>query len=212
MVCFDICIVGFRVDQGGVDLGMAQEALDLLDGHAGAKGRGGGGVPEDVRSDMGVDAGAVADPRDFILERFGCQRVRGLAEAYNQGRAIVRPGGEISAEGNQTLRIEIDRAALVAFAVADDGRAGIQIHVGNQQGRDLRHAAGRGVKEIYQAFFADGFAGGPHGLQLHRRHGMALRVLVGDHADAGCGIPLKVSFIRSPGEKAADHGPDVVQG
>ena len=63
----NILLEGLRVPQRGLDLGMAQEPLNLFKRHTALEGQAGGGVPENVRSDMAVNSATLHDLLDLVL-------------------------------------------------------------------------------------------------------------------------------------------------
>lgn len=116
----DVEVERLRIAEGRLDPGVAQPLLHLIDRHPALEGQGSSRVPEDVRSHMDRDMASGYDPLYIAFKRLFADSVDRIFDGNEQRRIVIRPGGEISAEGDFGFGVEERRTALSAFSAADE--------------------------------------------------------------------------------------------
>ena len=125
----DIEVERLRIAEGRLDPGVAQPLLHLVDRHPALEGQRGCRMPENVRRDMDGDMAAGDDPLDIAFKRLFSDAVDRIFYGNEQRRIVIRPGGEISAEGDFGFGVEERRPALSAFSAADENGVVCEVYV-----------------------------------------------------------------------------------
>ena len=93
-----VLITDFGIDHGGIDVGVTEEPLDLLDRHSVAEQDGGDGMAEHMWRDPDgkLPAGKTDNAVDGVLDGFGIKWIcRSAAGAGEEIRRIIGPGSKI---------------------------------------------------------------------------------------------------------------------
>ena len=137
-----ILLEGLRVSKRGLDLGMAKEPLNLFERHTALEGQTGGGVPENVRSDMAVNSATLHDLLDLVLHCLDGKTVVRSTATDKQSRRFVIPRIKVCTKRNLSFGVEICGSAFATFAALDVNGVIREIDVRDVQSAELRHTAG----------------------------------------------------------------------
>ena len=143
----DVIVVDFRVDHRGVDVRMAEQALDVFDGHPVMQRNSGNGMSENVRRDVcGHSGGSGDDPADDVLDALRRQRASTSAVFPGKKVCTVRsPGSEVSPQGDFAFRVQVSAAGHLAFAERNKDGLGFPVNIRQLAVADFRDAAAGGV-------------------------------------------------------------------
>ena len=198
-----VIVPDFGIDHGRVDIGMTEEPLHLLHGHAVMQQDGRNRVPEDVRGDPDRErpAGCLDDPVKGILHGAGRHVIGRAFQRFEDVRGIVRTGSEVRPKRDLRFRIEIGPAGYVAFAVFDEHGFLFPVDIVDPGVAEFRDTNAGGVQEIHHGFIPETVAGVAEIFQFDTFHGFAGRLFLFDGVDSADGIGRDDSFQCAPFEQ-----------
>lgn len=207
---FHVVLVHDGVLHGGVNLGVTQNFLNLLDGHAFVN-RPSRHSPAEL---VGMDGFEIQHAAHFAkadLHTADGKAVVGGEEGDEQRAVGVPAAFQVILEVDFRLGVEIHAALLVALA-ENDALSGFEIHILDVEADQLAHADSGGVKQVNHGQVAQGGATVPE----------IFNVLVGDDllhgffgfdfVDAAHGAFQNVVLLFQPREKTGNVPTNVVDG
>ena len=194
----NILLERFRIAEGSLYPGMAQEPLDLFQRHPALKGKGRGSMTENMRRNVYSNFTSEHNLLDFVLNGLDGEPVmRGTASNKESGRIVV-PGSKVCAEGYFSFGIQECRAAFSAFASFDVDCMISKINVRDIKGTEFRNTAGGGIKEIHHCLLAERLTYTANGFQLQGRHRETFRTVNADRGDAADDVLPDNIFLAAP--------------
>lgn len=191
---------------------MAQEALNLFQGHPALECQAGSGVPENVRRDMTGDVTPAEDLGDLILHGLDLQPVMRRPAADKQGGVVIVPGGQVGAEGNLRFRVQECGTAFAAFAALNMDSMILPVDVIQVESAEFRHPAGGGIQEVNNRLFTEGFTHTADRFELQSRHREAFRTIHPDSRHTADGVFRDKVLLDAPLEEGIDTDPHAFQG
>lgn len=134
MVPANIIIRDFCVDQGGIQLGMTQEPLNLLHGHSVLKQDSGDGMTENMRRNANREAitGTSGDLVNRFLYGFRIQRLIGRTTGAGENeRRSIRTRCKVGTKGNLCGGIQKCFPCHVSLPLTDDDGMPVPINIRN---------------------------------------------------------------------------------
>lgn len=207
---FHVVLVHDGVLHGGVDLGVTQNFLNLLDGHAFVNRPSRHGPAELV----GVDGLEIQHSAHFAKADFHAadgQPVVGGEEGDEQCVVGVPATFQVILEVDFRLGVEIHAALLVALAEYD-AFPGFEIHILDVEADQLAHADSGGVKQINHGQVAQGGAAVPELFDVLVGDDLLHGFLGFDFVDTAHGAFQNVVLLFHPREKTGNVPTNVVDG
>lgn len=207
---FHIVLVHDGVLHGGVDLGVAQNFLNLLDGHAFVNRPSRHGPAELV----GVDGFEIQHAAHFAkadLHAADGKAVVGGEEGDEQRAVGVPAAFQVVLEVDFRLGVEIHAALLVALT-ENDALSGFEIHILNVEANQLAYADSGGVKQVNHGQVAQGGAAVPELFDVLVGDDLLHGFLGFDFVDAAHGAFQNVILLFQPREETGNVPANVVDG
>ena len=195
----DVVLADHSVLHGGVNFGMAEQALHLFDGHSLVDGAGGQRSPEFMGMDFfKTQHLAKAAQADFHATDF--QAGMGFVQRYEKRRVLIGTAGEIIFQMDFRAGIKINRAFLVSLS-ENDALPVFKINVGNIQMHQFADAHSGGGEHIDHSQIAQMGTAIPH--HFHGLVGIGfLDGLVGaDFVNSADGAFENIVFVLQPCKK-----------
>lgn len=207
---FHVVLVHDGVLHGRVDLGVAENFLNLLDGHALVNRPSRHGPAEFV----GMDGFEIQHAAHFAKANFHAANGQPVVggEERNEQRAVGVPAAfQVILEVDFRLGVEIHPAFLVALA-ENDALPGFKIHILNVEADQLAHADSGGVKQVNHGQVAKGGAAVPELFDVLIGDDLLHGFLGFDFVDAAHGAFQNVILLFQPREETGNVPANVVDG
>lgn len=193
---FHVVLVHDGVLHGRVNLGVAEDFLNLLDGHALVNRPSCHGPAEFVGMD-GFEIQHAAHFAKANLHAADGQPVVGGEEGDEQRAVGVPAAFQVIFEVDFRLGVEIHAALLVALA-ENDALSGFEIHILDVETNQLAHADSGGVKQINHGQVTKGGAAVPELFDVLVGDDLLHGFLGFDFVDAAHGAFQNVIFLFQP--------------
>lgn len=207
---FHVVLVHDGVLHGGVNLGVAQNFLNLLDGHAFVNRPSRHGPAELV----GVDGLEIQHAAHFAKADFHAadgKAVVGREEGDEQRAVGVPAAFQVILEVDFRLGVEIHAALLIALAEYD-AFPGFEIHILDIEADQLAHADSGGIKQVNHGQVAQGGAAVPELFDVLVGDDLLHGFLGFDFVDTAHGAFQNVVLLFHPREKTGNVPTNVVDG
>ena len=163
------------IDQCGIHVGMAEEPLNLFQGHTVPQRNGGNGMPEhmgrDVNREVAVCAGN--DGSNGFLNGFRIEGLVGLPFGTGEDeRGRIMTGINVSAERNLCFSVQVGCPGDVPLPVLDDNGLFLPVDIRQSGMTDFRYSGSGRVQEVNQGLFPGGCASVTEIFKLNTLHPM----------------------------------------
>lgn len=206
-----IIIQYFRIAEGGLDLSVAEELLNLVNRHAALESERCCRMAEDVRGNMDAEIAAGNDLLNLLLNGFLIDMTSFSAKGNEQGGAAILPAKEVCLERYFGFRVEEGRAGFVAFSVADPDCVLSKVYIVNLQGTDFAHTGSGRIQEVNQRFFPKRFTGFPNSFKLNGVHRQTIRISDAERFHMSHGRFADDVLVDTPLKERIEDNPQVVQ-